>query len=73
MAPVLAVPGLVANLLTPSWLERTVDPDRFGALADIAGSTPVLAVDRPDSLAALPRLCDVMLAEMDRIRDGDDA
>jgi hypothetical protein len=64
-----AVPHVVAQLLTPAWLAPTIDARRFSTLADLVGVTPVRTVERPDSLAALPRLCDAMLVEMGRLRD----
>ncbi len=63
-----AVPHVVAQLLTPAWLAPTIDAQRFSTLADLVGATPVRTVERPDSLAALPRLCDAMLDEMGRLR-----
>ena|GEM_PF-1742605 len=63
-----AVPHVVAQLLTPAWLAPTVDAERFSTVADLVGVTPVRTVERPDSLAALPRLCDAMLDEMGRLR-----
>lgn len=62
-----AVPHVAAQLLTPAWLAPTIDAGRFEALADLAGVTPVRTVERPDSLAALPRLCDALLDEMGRL------
>ena len=64
---VRAVPHLVEHLLTPAWLESRVDAPRFAAVADLARRTPVRLVERPDSLTALPSLCDAMVAEMDRL------
>lgn len=63
-----AVPLVVAQLLTPAWLARTIDAQRFETVADLVGVTPVRMVERPDSLTALPRLCDVLLDEMERLR-----
>lgn len=63
-----AVPHVVAQLLTPAWLAPAVDAQRFATLADLVAATPVRTVERPDSLAALPRLCDAMLDEMERLR-----
>jgi hypothetical protein len=62
-----AVPYLAAQLLTPAWLAPTISAERFETLADLAGVTPVRTVERPDSLAALPRLCDALLQEMERL------
>ena len=62
------MPHVVAQLLTPAWLAPTIDAQRFATLADLVGATPVRTVERPDSLAALPRLCDAMLDEMGRLR-----
>ena len=63
-----AVPHLAANVLTPAWLEPTIDQQHFLTLADVARSLPVRMVARPDNLAALPQLCDALLVEMDRLR-----
>ncbi len=68
LSPAAAVPHVVAQLLTPAWLVPTIDAQRLSTLADLVGVTPVRTVERPDSLAALPRICDAMLAEMGRLR-----
>ncbi|MGH9279924.1 MAG: hypothetical protein ACRD12_17725 [Acidimicrobiales bacterium] len=60
-----AVPRLVALLSTPAWLARTVDEHRFATLADLARTTPVYVVERPDNLDALPQLCDALLGAME--------
>ncbi len=59
-----AVPQLAGQLLTPAWLDSTVDQERFLTLVDLARTTPVRIVDRPDALAALPELCDALLDAM---------
>lgn len=66
--PAAAVPILASNLLRPAWLERTLDQKRFLALGDLASCTPVRLVERPDTLDALPPLCDALLADMERLR-----
>lgn len=63
-----AVPHVVAQLLTPAWLAPTIDAQRFSTLVNLVAATPVRTVERPDSLAALPHLCDAMLDEMERLR-----
>lgn len=67
LPPAAAMPHVVAQLLTPAWLAPTMDAERFEALVDLVGLTPVRTVERPDSLEALPRLCDVLLGEMERL------
>lgn len=62
-----AVPHVVAQLLTPAWLAPAIDAQRFETVADLVGDTPVRTVERPDNLAALPRLCDALLDEMERL------
>lgn len=66
--PAAAVPGLTAQLSTPAWLERTIDETRFRKVVDLAASTPVRVVERPDRLDALPQLGEVLLAEMERLQ-----
>ncbi len=68
LPPAAAVPHVAAQLLTPAWLAPTIDAQRFETLADLVRLTPVLTVERPDSLAAVPRLCDALLDEMERLR-----
>jgi hypothetical protein len=63
-----ALPQVVAQRLTPAWLAPTIDAQQFEALADLVGLTPVSTVERPDSLAAVPELCDALLGEMERLR-----
>ena len=63
-----AVPRLAGHLLTPAWLKQTVDQKRLITLADLARHTPVRVAERPDTLAALPQLCDALLDEMERLR-----
>ena len=66
--PTAAVPHLIAHLLTPAWLPATVNEQRFAEVVDVARSTPVRSVERPDDLAALPSLGDVLVEEMERLR-----
>ena len=63
-----AVPLLGAHVLTPAWVRRTADRAQFLTLADLARTTPVRVVERPDRLDAVPALCDALLDEMDRLR-----
>lgn len=63
-----AMPQVVAQVLTPAWLAPTIDAQRFATLADLVRTTPVRRVERPDSLAAVPELCDALLDEMEQLR-----
>ncbi len=64
----MAVARLAEHVRTPAWLAAAMDARRFAELADLARRTPVFTVQRPDALAALPAVCDVVLAEMERLR-----
>jgi hypothetical protein len=63
-----AVPDLARHMLVPAWLPSAPDRRTFTTLVDVARSTPVRTVDRPDSLEALPQVCDVVRDEMERLR-----
>lgn len=65
---VAAMPQVVTQVLTPAWLAPAIDAKRFETLADLVRTTPVRRVERPDSLAAVPELCDALLDEMERLR-----
>jgi hypothetical protein len=62
-----AVPGLAEHLLTPAWLKPPIDQERFMTLVDLARQIPVRMVARPNTLTALPQLCDAVLGEMERL------
>jgi hypothetical protein len=68
LAATAALPHVSAQLLTPAWLAPTITAQRFTTLADLVRLTPVRTVERPDSLAAVPQLCDALLDEMERLR-----
>jgi hypothetical protein len=65
--PAEALPHLVEHLLTPAWIDQRLDEQRFTAMAELARGIPVRRVERPNTLDALPALCDAMLAELDKL------
>jgi hypothetical protein len=67
IAPAESIALLAAQLRSPVWLPQHVGADRFTLLADVARKVPTINVDRADSLDALPRLCEVLIDEMDSL------
>lgn len=65
--PAEAVRRLAEHLLTPAWVDKRLDQHRFSAVAEFARRVPVRSVKRPNTLDALPALCDAMLAEVDKL------
>ncbi len=69
MAPTLAVMHLLGHRYPQSFQPNPAQQaHEFAAIAQLAGTVPIRQVHRPDTLDALPALCDTILKDVSQLK-----